>query len=38
MKVKYKVVNIYRSSDKKDRRKAVTQAVQRCIDMKAGTK
>ena len=33
-KVKYKTVNIYKASDKKELRKLVTRAVQRCIDRK----
>ena len=33
-KVKYKIVNVYRSTDKDVRKKAVTSAVQRRIDRK----
>lgn len=34
-KTRYITVNIYKASDKKDRRKSVTLAVQRCINRKA---
>ncbi len=33
-KVKYKIINVYKTTDKDARRKAVTSAVQRCIDRK----
>ena len=33
-KVKYKIVNVYKSTDKDARKKAVTSAVQRRIDRK----
>ncbi len=33
-KVKYRTVNVYKASDKKERRRLVTEAVQRCIDRK----
>ncbi len=33
-KIKYKTVNVYKAADKKERRKLVTRAVQRCIDRK----
>lgn len=33
-KVKYRTVNVYKASDKKDRRRSVTLAVQRCINRK----
>ena len=33
-KIKYKTVNVYKESDKKERRRLVTEAVQRCIDRK----
>ena len=33
-KVQYKTVNVYKAADKKERRKLVTRAVQRCIDRK----
>ena len=32
--VKYKTVNVYKTADKKERRRLVTEAVQRCIDRK----
>ena len=33
-KVKYKIINVYKTTDKDARRKAVTSAVQRRIDRK----